>query len=354
MSNYTKERNFLFINLDGINGTYRLDLSTLIFYGLRGAPLKNIPHKLEIERTIRYNHGERATNLGTALIDWLNSPHPLTNSRSFLTTIQGAEKLDAAGVPRLYGIDRRGFEWASSHIKEIVALCKNDPTLNRFPDIQSAIDWEETKKALGNNTWQLTPQMYQYIRNYHRGDITSKELDIYNYYLVRGKLWEYDHHDVPKVAIYLQYCEHLHKTPQKVNNFMREYVETYREYELRKTELDNARLVKNYTMQTKAWEFEYGDYTIVIPSCANDIIDEGAKMSHCVGSYVGRVVENSTYIVFVRRKDTPDKCYITCQVSTEGIIGQYYLSHDRCIEKPEDIAFKEAFSDHLKKVWKFY
>ena len=74
-------------------------------------------------------------------------------------------------------------------------------------------------------------------------------------------------------------------------------------------------------------------------------------MHHCVGGYVDRVVEGSTYICFIRHKDTPDECYITCQVHTDGRIGQYFLAYDRHIHTKEDCAFKDAFANHLREVW---
>jgi hypothetical protein len=74
-------------------------------------------------------------------------------------------------------------------------------------------------------------------------------------------------------------------------------------------------------------------------------------MHHCVGSYVNRVLNGDTYICFVRHKDTPDECYITCQVNTDGTIGQYFLAYDRYISTDRDKAFYNAFQAHLKSVW---
>lgn len=143
----------------------------------------------------------------------------------------------------------------------------------------------------------------------------------------------------------------MERAPQKVNNFMREYCETKKTYDLRKAEYDNKQIAINYAKHSKAWEFAYGDYIIVIPTSGQDIIDEGAKMHHCVGSYVGDVVRNYTYICFVRRKDTPNIPYITCQVYTSGEIGQYFLAYDRYISDEKDKAFKAAFANHLRQVW---
>ena len=82
-----------------------------------------------------------------------------------------------------------------------------------------------------------------------------------------------------------------------------------------------------------------------------ELIVEGNIMHHCVGGYVNRVVEGECYICFVRHKDTPDNCYITCQVYTNGQIGQYFLAHDRYITTEEDKDFKAAFQMHLARVW---
>jgi hypothetical protein len=143
----------------------------------------------------------------------------------------------------------------------------------------------------------------------------------------------------------------MEKTPNRQNNFMREYLETKTEFELRKTEFDNNTLRKNYEAKAKAFEFTFGDYSVVVPKVTKDIIDEGANMHHCVGGYVNDVLNGRTFIVFVRRTNTPDKCYITAQVHTDGTLGQYFLAYDKYISSTEDIAFKRAFAEHLAKNW---
>ena len=107
----------------------------------------------------------------------------------------------------------------------------------------------------------------------------------------------------------------------------------------------------NYAKHEKAWHFEYGNHIIVIPTCAQDIITEGEKMHHCVGSYVNSVLANETYICFVRHKDSPDIPYITCQVRLDDTIGQYYLAYDKHITLQEDLDFHHNFSEYLRTVW---
>jgi hypothetical protein len=143
----------------------------------------------------------------------------------------------------------------------------------------------------------------------------------------------------------------MEKTPNRQNNFMREYLETKGEYELRKAEFDNNKLRHNYAKRSKAFEFTFGNHSVVVPKETKDIIDEGANMHHCVGGYVNDVLKGYTFIVFVRRTDTPDKCYITAQVNTDGTLGQYFLAYDRYISSDEDIDFKKAFAKHLAENW---
>ena len=78
-------------------------------------------------------------------------------------------------------------------------------------------------------------------------------------------------------------------------------------------------------------------------------------MHHCVGNYVNKIVDGSTYICFIRHKDNPDKQYITCQVDPNtGKIGQYYLAYDGLISSKEDIEFREAYQKYLFNCHKEY
>jgi hypothetical protein len=182
-------------------------------------------------------------------------------------------------------------------------------------------------------------------------EAAKEEMSVAAYYLGRGKYWEYHNGNLSNLDNYFKCCKEINKKPDKVNNFMREYIETRKEWEIRKIEIDMAKIAENYAKHSKAWEFEYGKYKIVVPKTPEDIILEGRNMSHCVGGYVNNVLNNDTYIVFVRPIDNPERCYITCQVHTSGRIGQYFLSHDRYISSDEDKEFYNAYAEHLRKVW---
>lgn len=354
MSHYTKERNIITFVIDGTNGEYKFDLSNGQFLGLKGTPIKTCQKKTEIRRMLHnsnHYHGGWS-NLERVLFNMFDYGYTSAYPR-YLDMLKGAERLDA--------IDFTGDIW---NIEDYVYIDSNFAYLNRY--IQEELNGEQSqfrtgnfidyvefakaKKELGGMAEQINAQMYRAVKQ-RIPNATKEEWAVLIYYLVRGKYWEYHRHSIERLAEYITTCRAMEKEPQKVNNFMREYCETMKEYELRKTEFNDKRIRDNYALHKSAFEFEYGDFTIVLPQTAQDIIDEGANMHHCVGGYVGRVVENTTYIVFVRRKDTPNECYLTCQVHLDGNIGQYYLAYDRTIHTAEDIAFRDAFQMHLKANW---
>jgi hypothetical protein len=350
MSNYRKEKNLIIINLDGASGDYRLDINSGILYGVKGTPIKTCPKKGEVTNLF-LTYGEGRTNLSYMLNHMLRNARHTSEYTQYIKAMSGADKLDALGMDcQCFYAEQ--YEYVADNIKSFVAWSKNHETDNfSFGEFERWCEFEKVKSSLGSLANQLTPDIYYGIKR-ELGNLSAERLGVCVYYLVRGKMWEYQGTDsLWRLRNYFEWCDLLEKAPQKVNNFMREYVEVKREYELRKTEFDNKRLAMNYAKHSKAWEFAYGDYVVVIPTCGQDIVDEGVNMHHCVGGYVRNVIEGNTYICFVRHKDTPDKCYLTCQVRTNGEIGQYYLAYDHHISSDEDYAFKSAFANHLREVW---
>lgn len=66
---------------------------------------------------------------------------------------------------------------------------------------------------------------------------------------------------------------------------------------------------------------------IVCPKRANDLVDEGKALHHCVGSYIDKVADGRCLIVFVRRVEEPKKPYVTVEVR-DGKIAQIHGDHN--------------------------
>lgn len=94
-----------------------------------------------------------------------------------------------------------------------------------------------------------------------------------------------------------------------------------------------TRLIKNklkykaFRQNAKKLEritFEDEKYCVITPDDANDLIREGNELHHCVASYVDRVAEGTTNILFIRKQSDKKKPFFTVEVSNSKVIMQVH------------------------------
>ena len=66
--------------------------------------------------------------------------------------------------------------------------------------------------------------------------------------------------------------------------------------------------------------YEDDEYAIVIPSSVKDFIDEANRQHSCLKLYISKVLEGETTIVFMRRRERPEKSYVTVEICNGAII----------------------------------
>lgn len=296
------------------------------------------------------------------------------NYSCFKECVQMANKLDNLGLPNLVKNLRHQtdllYRLTDKHIKTFVQWYKALPQNENIAHISSFLiyynELELVKKYSFLKDITDTKEL-EYIKQLLNCDgfkqATKIEQDtMFYYYITRGmyKIPLYEekvfskyraNRELTIILEYIRICKSMGKTPQKEKDFYREYKDTLSTYYFSKEEYDTKTMYENYEKQRKAFTFSYGNYEIVIPQTPQDIVREGAEMHHCVGSYVNDVVQNQTYIVFVRNKEKLTVPYITAQVKLNGELGQYFLAYDRHISSIEDKMFKNAFQEHLKANW---
>ena len=90
------------------------------------------------------------------------------------------------------------------------------------------------------------------------------------------------------------------------------------------------------------------------PFAVEEIVQEGAKLSHCVGGYADRHANGALTILFLRKISEPDKPYYTMEISNDLEIVQCrgYKNNLAKNPKPEEISiFEERYQkylDHIK------
>jgi hypothetical protein len=81
-------------------------------------------------------------------------------------------------------------------------------------------------------------------------------------------------------------------------------------------------------------EYDSKDYCIVVPHSSKDIVKEGTNLNHCVGSYVDRILQGDTYIMFMRKTNEKEKSLITLELRGNKIL-QAKGSYNRIMNEEE-------------------
>ena len=363
ITNLTKEKNIVSIMLEGKTKPYTIDINTGVVYGLRGTPIKQM----------KVNHYDFGKDINTNT--WFN--HILYNTfegwgitytnrfANNLTALKTADSLTNLGVPYIskYCRDYILIDIAP-HLNDFITFIKRVDSGEQidYDEWWNEIQYKAFLKEHNLSADKISYETYKELKDYpmiltnisHYTYCLERLQTIESFQRVVKEFYTYSESYFSTTEIlnkYYECCDKLKKKPEKTSNIMREIQETINQYVLKKVEFDSAKMKANYEKHSNAFNFTYGDYTVVIPQTPTDIIDEGRNMHHCVGNYTQNVIDNRTYIIFVRHKDTPDKCYITAEISTSGRLGQYFLAYDRRISSAEDIEFQQALANHLRANW---
>lgn len=90
----------------------------------------------------------------------------------------------------------------------------------------------------------------------------------------------------------------------------------------------NAIKVEAFNKQSAKWKkWAYNknsDFTVIAPTLPNDLAKEGMALRHCVKSYIDRVAEGRTNIMFIRKKSALDEPFFTVEISNDSTIEQVH------------------------------
>lgn len=117
----------------------------------------------------------------------------------------------------------------------------------------------------------------------------------------------------------------------------------------------NAKLYNSVKAKLKKYlklAYEHKIYSIVMPRCAEDVVQEGIDMHNCVGTYLGRINCDSSIICFVRHSCEKNKSFYTLELDPRTLrIVQCRGPHNsRTVEDSDVQKFVNAW--HKKVVLK--
>lgn len=171
---------------------------------------------------------------------------------------------------------------------------------------------------LGYNTQQqikIWLKLYRIALKYQKnGGFSSNSRDNNVFYLLRDTISVYNKFpesmrpafDIAKVDSYSDVVR-LHDGITNLYNAMRTEImdANNREKEEKMRKLDEKR--------KKVFEAEDNEFLIRLPLKLSEIVEEGSKLSHCVGGYTDRHATGSTTILFLRKKSEANKPFYTIE-----------------------------------------
>ena len=91
------------------------------------------------------------------------------------------------------------------------------------------------------------------------------------------------------------------------------------------------------------------DFLIRAPVNADEIVDEGKALKHCVGGYADRHLSGATTILFLRRRDKPGVPLATIEMNGNRImqVHGYRNEMEKCDENPERMPARQLYAGIL-------
>ena len=123
-------------------------------------------------------------------------------------------------------------------------------------------------------------------------------------------------------------------------------------YKLLKDKEQQELIQKNQKRIKELENLLYEDYCFIVPTTPKELIDEGEQQHNCVGSYYNNSMSNGIgFIYFIRKKNEPEKSYITCRfdVYTKETVEARYKFNDK-VSKEEDGRAILKSNEFIKKI----
>ena len=224
-----------------------------------------------------------------------------------------------------YGINKTEKEWLD-YIEEIKNYQEDLDFYN--------IDYQQ---YYGNDNGLINLILYNYSQrkvlrdNYSLGKFTNyvvNETINQGYDRVRDFIGE--------LADYLDMCKDEDIKPTLYSSYLRQTHDIARRNHKVVVEQENEKVFKDRYKDFK--EYKGKKYSVIAPTCSNDLKKEGDNLNHCVASYIKRVIDGECLIYFLR-KDKKESL-ITFEVRHNTIVQVRGL-HNRKPIKEEVEALKD-------------
>lgn len=123
-------------------------------------------------------------------------------------------------------------------------------------------------------------------------------------------------------------------------------------YRLLKDKEQQEQIEKSQKRIKELENLVYEDYYFIVPTTPKELINEGEQQHNCIGHfYNDSMCKGKDFIYFIRKKNEPEKSYITCRFDmyTKKTVEARYKFNDE-VSKEEDKRAILKSSEFIKKI----
>ena len=230
-------------------------------------------------------------------------------------------------------------------LKNILML--NDSSYKIFQSSKKIKDYPEDVRIL----------VAEYIEEISRSKLPKehivKILRAYKNSVLKYGSYAFDGHSVLRYTlIYAGQFPELIKLINNQSSFALVAKAVDENYKLLKDKKQQEQIQKSQKRIKELENLVYEDYCFIVPTTPKELIDEGEQQHNCVGSsYNIFMSEGIGFIYFIRKKNEPEKSYITCcfDVYTKETVEARYKFNDE-VSKEEDGRAILKSSEFIKKI----
>ena len=291
-----------------------------------------------------------------------NGKSRVTNLGTLFKYVNEYKILEQYWIAGIENIDNYIKTPISDVPKGLLKLCRkynrvlSDALIANYKEIPNAYSVAfsmEFESLQPNDVWEVLMQITPHINSYWRENC-NKLLNEHNYnlkallkyidYLVTFEGLEVGYKLMREIG---DYANMMSRISEKYEKYPRHFLSTHaiasRNYNRLKHQFDEQNFQKRITPE---YEITHKDYKFFYPKSTQEIKDEAVQQQNCVASYIQRVIDGDSHILFLRKKDNPTKSVVTIQVRNGKIVQAYQAYNTPCTEEQKEAieAFNKKFS----------
>lgn len=137
------------------------------------------------------------------------------------------------------------------------------------------------------------------------------------------------------------YANMMHRISPRFDKYPRHFLTTHkiacRNYNRLKQQFEEEDFKKRID---KGMEKSFDDYCFIYPESTQDIKDEAVQQNNCVASYIQNVINGECHILFLRKKNEPEKSLVTIEVKNGKIVQALQRFNNPLTEEQREIVDK--------------